>query len=245
MFGNVVQSFGIDVNTLPVVLNLVAWFDAADDNTITKAGAPETVSQWDDKSGNGHNATQGTASLQPEFVTDAANGLPVLRFDGSDDILNLPSVVITGTVARTFFLVCRGDTSTDGGMVSLTTSAGAGELYVVTDEVALRVISGNRIFVEDTVDPTTYFVLTIQNAASSTVEDTLGRRDGVVMTEASATPEPIDTGSAGTTSFGPLPGSNFYDGDLAEVIMYDRDLSESEMQSVERYLGVKWGISVA
>jgi hypothetical protein len=34
-------------------------------------------------------------------------------------------------------------------------------------------------------------------------------------------------------------------GDICEVILYGRDLIAAEISSVERYLGAKWGVTVA
>jgi len=39
------------------------WLDASDSSTITESGG--SVSQWDDKSGNGNHITQGNVFLQP------------------------------------------------------------------------------------------------------------------------------------------------------------------------------------
>jgi hypothetical protein len=61
---------------------LALWLDAADSSTITLNGS--TVSQWDDKSGNGRNASQATASFQPTYLATGFNGRPTLRTDGSD-----------------------------------------------------------------------------------------------------------------------------------------------------------------
>ena len=47
----------------PSQLTSAVWFDAADATTITLNGS--NVSQWNDKSGNNRNATQGTAAAQP------------------------------------------------------------------------------------------------------------------------------------------------------------------------------------
>lgn len=41
------------------------------------------ISAWNDQSGNGNHATQGTAALQPTSVANVQNGLPAVRFDGS------------------------------------------------------------------------------------------------------------------------------------------------------------------
>lgn len=44
------------------------------------------VTTWYDQSGNGRNATQGTASMQPAYIASGQNGKPVLRFNGSHAI---------------------------------------------------------------------------------------------------------------------------------------------------------------
>ena len=240
MFGYSPYQFGIE-NTLPVVQNLVAWLDAAASLTITQSGG--TVSQWDDKSGNDHNAVQGDTGLQPAYIEDAANGLPILRFDGSDDVMSLGSVIISGTAARTLFVVGQADVTADDALISLTTTVTGGKRWDITSEVSIRVTGGNRFW---TVGMTgAYHVLTIQNLASANVNVTLGRRDGTVMTELSVNSRNINTGTGGTTRLGERAAQDgYYDGDIGEVIFYDRALSGSEIDSVESYLGVKWGISV-
>ena len=57
------------------------WLDAADSSTITLNGS--TVSQWNDKSGNGRHVAQGNAENQPTRISDP----PRVVFDGSNDYL--------------------------------------------------------------------------------------------------------------------------------------------------------------
>ena len=201
------------------------------------------MSQWDDKSGHGHNAVQADTGLQPAYIADAANGLPILRFDGSDDVMSLGTVILSGTVARTLFFVVQADVTANDAIISLTTTDGGGARYDVTTEIALRVQGGRRTWVPELTGA--YHVLTIQNIASDVVQDTLGRLDGTVMTVDADVTEPIDTGTDGTTRLGERANAAaYYDGDIGEVVVYDRALSGSEIDSVESYLGVKWGISV-
>jgi hypothetical protein len=66
----------------PLDLSPALWLDASDTATITASLG--SVSQWDDKSGNGRNVTQGTAAAQPTTGASTLNGLNVLNFDGGD-----------------------------------------------------------------------------------------------------------------------------------------------------------------
>lgn len=79
----------------PAQLSPALWLDAADANTITLNGS--TVSQWNDKSGNGRNATQTTATNQPTYSATGINSKPSLNFDGSNDFMD---VGISSTVVN-------------------------------------------------------------------------------------------------------------------------------------------------
>lgn len=51
------------------------------------AGGGNTVSAWADRSGNGNHLLQGTTGRQPIWTPSSLNGLPVIAFDGTDDVL--------------------------------------------------------------------------------------------------------------------------------------------------------------
>lgn len=74
----------------------VLWLDAADAASLELAGS--AVSRWRDRSGSSNNAAQATAGQRPVRITDT-NGLPHLRFDGQDDVLNFSSDVSVQTLA--------------------------------------------------------------------------------------------------------------------------------------------------
>lgn len=58
--------------------NLSFWFDASDASTITLVSG--AVSQWNDKSGNGRNATQATSTNRPAYSLTSFKGKPGLTF---------------------------------------------------------------------------------------------------------------------------------------------------------------------
>ena len=77
---------------------LQLWLDASDASTLYNAttggslvAADGGVARWEDKSGNARHATQGTSANRPARKTAIQGGLDVLRFDGSDDSLSIPS----------------------------------------------------------------------------------------------------------------------------------------------------------
>jgi 6-phosphogluconolactonase (cycloisomerase 2 family) len=101
------------------ISGLKAWYDAS---TIDQADGTN-VSAWLDSSGNEAHMYQSTTSAQPTLQTNELNGRAVVRFDGTDDFMNLtaPFDVLPNNVpsvnANTFsnngnYLICsNGSTS--------------------------------------------------------------------------------------------------------------------------------------
>ena len=76
-----------------------AWYDASDTSTITSAA--NLVSQWDDKSPNGRDATQGTGSSQPSTGTRTINGLNVM--DCFESVMSTSSsLLLTGDFTKVY-----------------------------------------------------------------------------------------------------------------------------------------------
>jgi len=77
----------------------VTWFDAADAATITASGG--NVSTWQDKSGNGNHATQGTGTKQPtysavdkEVVFNGTTDIMQIANDAYKDLQNFATVAL-------------------------------------------------------------------------------------------------------------------------------------------------------
>ena len=68
-----------------MIPGLVLWLAGNKSPMTLNSG---NVSQWDDFSGNGNHATQGTATFQPLYVASGIHGLPGMTFDTTDDELS-------------------------------------------------------------------------------------------------------------------------------------------------------------
>ena len=78
-------SFGGTKLWTPAQITTALWLDADSPSSITLNGS--TVSQWNDKSGNGRHATQATAANQPAYSATGFNGKPAVAFDGINDYI--------------------------------------------------------------------------------------------------------------------------------------------------------------
>lgn len=219
--------------------SLKLWLDASQGATTdgtTAATDGQTVQQWNDSSGNGYNATQGTAGSRPTYKTNIFNSNPVLRFDGGDTIVTSSFLDSTFNTALTFFIVeNKVDTS----------------LQVATSNQGVTWYSGRTttpLFNTNGLSDTSISAATDQALTGTAVE--LFRYDGSSkFSRYQITPDNYFTresatgnlGLSGSLTIGALSSGAFgYVGDIAEVIAYNRALSGYEMSQVETYLLKKY-----
>jgi hypothetical protein len=94
------------------------WLDPADPSAFSFGTG---ISDWRDKGGNGRNATQATGANQPTLTAAALNGLPLVRFDGLNDILiaNFGAALQVTNFSITWLMVRRGTGTGDTYQPSL------------------------------------------------------------------------------------------------------------------------------
>jgi hypothetical protein len=85
-------------SVVTAITGLQLWLDASDASTLFDAtsggslvAADGGVARWEDKSGNARHFTQSTSGNRPLRKTGIQNSLAVLRFDGSNDFMSVPS----------------------------------------------------------------------------------------------------------------------------------------------------------
>jgi hypothetical protein len=84
------------VNWDPSLISTALWLDAADASTVTTVTG--AVSQWNDKSGNGRNATQSAAGSRPALISNVYTGKPAIRSDGIDDFLSITPFTVSAGI---------------------------------------------------------------------------------------------------------------------------------------------------
>jgi hypothetical protein len=200
---------------------------------------------WPDISGNGRNATQGTAGNQPAIISGGLNGRQVRRFNGSTSRLEIGQFL---SGAATAFYVCKRVTDpavsvgTTGPVLGdWGTAAGSfGNHFPWTDGViydhfgtAARKTCGNP-----TVSLTSWRLISQLTAAS----DWRFYIDGSLFFSTDANNVAWRAGPKIGVSYN---YSYYYYGDIAEILIFPTALSPADRLAVERYLGAKWGITVA
>lgn len=210
-----------------------------------------TLTTWPDDGPNAHTITQATASQRPTVVANQLNGHAVVRFDGTDDYLEGGDILDLRTNSKSIIVVGLANTTGDEPFVSKTLFASVSGRYSLTYFATSTLYSlfqnnaGNQI-AQGSDTPGSYALYTAIIDRGTGNNDVY--RDGSLVDNHSFTPESVDLNTSfrfligGYNNAGDTGEQFTLDGDIAEVVVYDRALSASEQQQIENYLNTKYNI---
>ena len=222
---------------------LYAWFDANDSSTITKDGS-NLVEKWADKSGNSLGTKldllQSTSGDKPVYTTGGRNSLPILDFSSTKNLSTSTSVTIPEEEKNTYFFVTKrgGSNSEEVLMDGVGTNA---QPYNWRQNI-VKSSSGNVWQYggrsSSTAIGTDWLYATISIDGSQDTNNVL-RVDGSQVDTGASNGRSMRFGTIGAWNGGASAGS--WNGEIAEIIMYNRLLTSAEILEVEAYLKDKWG----
>jgi len=251
--------------TPPGINGLALWLDAADANTLFDAtsggslvAANGGVARWEDKSGNGRHVTQSTAGNRPTRKTNQQNGLDTLLFDGSNDSLVGGDYLDGNTGSVTTFVVLkRNATNANHEILGKGTDSGGWLFrFVAQNKINISAWTDNTFENSTAVDSTNTFTATSYALAffsftAGSFHQTTYRRNGSSFAANAASQAGAGARTPPNTSDNFRIGTQFYqgvdyflfNGNIAEIIIYNSALSDANRALVENYLIAKWGIA--
>jgi len=228
------------------IAGLVQWLDASDTSTLTLSGS--SVTTWADKSPQGMNATQTTANNQP--TTTTVNGKTAVLFDGVNDLMTFTGVSRTDET----YIIAAAQTSNQTGDRTFLSDQGNGNgIGTVPSAVKLLDVSFGgftegverlRIQYSSTsTTPTGPLVLSAVRSSAGLFVYVGGTQRSSYVNGATYATAPKATTIKAVGGYG--SGTFNLIGWIGEVLCYDRAISASDRSKIEKYLGKKWGITVA
>lgn len=215
------------------------WLRADDLHALADGDA---VSQWSDSSGNLNHAIQTTPANQPTYETSEINGRPVIRFDGTNDLLDNN----VSYDARTIFSVFRANTG-------LFPDEAFGQIWGSYNEATHIAIdtrgSNDQGFSFDGISPGSNARYALNGAVYSGLVDNDNASPWTYDVSTLIAAEYSNTRSLtnytlGSTFPGHAVGSFQYGGDMAEIIVFDVALNTVRRRIVENYLAAKYGLTI-
>ena len=226
---------------------LSLWLKA--DAGVTLSGSDVTA--WADQSGNGNNASS-SPGTRPTFVSPFLNGKPAIEFDGqgqvmqiadanSLDFLNISSFIVLKYIGQgtgnniVYFKNANAGSPTDPAMYGLVGANG-------DNLVSFSVNVGGWSDYETSIS----IANTVPRILSMTYD---GTDQNVYSNGGLSNTFNIGGNIATSTGLLQIGGYNqsfnaeeYFNGQIAEIIMYNRAVTGTERQQVEAYLNTKYAI---
>lgn len=230
--------------------NLLLWLDAnssVEEAPSNPAENLDLVTTWKDLSGNNNHATTGTS---PIFRTNQHNGFPAVNFNGSSMYLSLanPNGLPTGGTARTYLAVAEGSTTAKsllshginnaGERVDLTNSSTESGVAVNGHRYSAIFGSAPNLRMHTCEFP---FGSTMTNEfqfytnASVLAPSTLG----------GGSPVTLNTGNVLAQIGTNYQQTSFFNGNIAELIIFNKELNSAEFIIIHNYLAAKYNLAIA
>ena len=221
------------------IAGLQIWLDAGDvngDGTPDSLADGTLVSTWADRSGKGHAATQTDPNRAPKYYSSGIGGMPVVRFGAGKT------------------------NSTDYMVVGSYDSVNPYSVFAVANmegTQSRRLISSNNVNWlmgywggQEAVLHANAWVTSPGPAADTTPDLYAATNTGAQTRFYKNGSDITGNPTGGLDRIGQLALAGWYGnatefskGDVAEVVMYDRTLNASELNSVGYYLSRKYGIA--
>ena len=251
-------------NELPVKEGLELWLDAgaiatAGDSPAASADSARAIALWPDRSGHGRDMRQQAKARQPQLVSALIPGMPahIVRFDGQDDSLIL-SGLNRSYRELTLFIVAAPKTNLGGFRALMAFNKRGVNDYtsgLTLDMHAFPSLTFSLLNLEGrgfggAVDAMAddHPLGTFHLLAATLAPGNAGVKlfvDGKLNGQRNRTDELLEADELRigvrhySNTADPTIDQGFFDGDIAEVLVYNRVLSDAERQDIEKYLAAK------
>jgi hypothetical protein len=236
----------VTIGSASGVLNafMTCWLRS--DAFVTYSGS--NVSFWADQSGQAYNASQSNSSNQPSLVVNSINGLPAINFNGTSSFMQFPTGFNNFAQGLSIFLVVKPTAAT---ALSQIINLGTGSSNDYNFGIEINSSSEAEFFVYtsagsgmtsvsygSTIGTSAQLIEVIQTGTNATIL-TNGANP---VTNASMNSIPEPTGRTANYLGQASGGGNYFNGEIAEVIIYNTALSTVQRQAVESYLISKFNL---
>lgn len=229
------------------------WLDA---NTVTVANG-NPVHTWSDRSGNGNDAFQSNSANQPLLVENSSfNNYSFLNFTDSNSnwmqVADAP--ILDGTSSINYFAVARPTTLSGIGTIV----AKRRDLNGFTPDYAYTFFwngstlntdintNNERVTTASVFNPNTNYILSFgfDGAKTAASRNTMSRNASVLRTGSESSTAIVNSSAPLTIGRLDVTDGRDLNGDIAEIIHFNRELNATESNIVNNYLSAKYNIPI-
>jgi len=199
------------------------------------------VSDWHDGSGAGHSATQSDPSARPQWVATGWKERPVVQFDGRGDFLKLAGQILPGQTCTV--VAVASDEGSAGHREILSNWDGAAGNS--TNSLFLGTTGMGQVRFSDDYSPGTRLVAPRQPFVLTAINSEAGVRvwqNGRELGSRGGALAPRNLSTAWVVGTQGNIAGEYWQGGLAELLVYDRSLTEEELRGVHSGLRERYGL---
>ncbi len=201
------------------------------------------VQVWQDQSGNQTNATQATVNVRPAYLATGFNGRPTLEFDGQGQFLKFAEGFGDFSKGLAGLIVAKPTKSDCASMLEFSNGS-------EIDDIALGMWQNKWTYEVESpyiqagsVDSERFSLYAANHRLAGGSE--LRINGSVLDTLEMPVPRAPDSGIrvnnfVGHTLYGDC---DYFEGQISEIILYSRTLTNSDMSALEKYLTAHWGLN--
>jgi len=250
------------VSSIP---DLLLWLEPTLSGSITGATSgndlseDDYISAWNDISGNGISVIQGTQANQPTYTTSGINSLPSLSFtQASSNYLYSTSKVPLqpGDDSFTFVAVWKRIGGSGAGVMfeqntngSSSTGKRASMLTIGTTLYGFNGESNDFHANAYTAGESMISVITLTppTAAGTTIDVKIysNSNDITYSGTINADTENVSTGVFVVGAKALATKTSFFPGYISEIMVFDRDITPTEISIINKYLSKKYNITLS
>ncbi|MDM8159582.1 C-type lectin domain-containing protein, partial [Labilibaculum sp. K2S] len=243
-----------------VTNNLALWLKADTGTGTTTNNA--AITGWEDQSSKG---MDGTSTSYPDYLENASNFNPAISFErGNSEFIQLPAGFSDFTAGLSFYSTAKptnagsyerfidlGNAPSDDNIIMCRFETGQ-QIYVGSlhldgaNPVVQNIAHTNDNIITDNTNAT-YSLMAPGGVEYAQVAPTIRRNalpfDYTANLGGFAVPKNINRTSnyIGKSNY---PVDAYYNGEVSEVILYNRELTATEQQQVDSYLAIKYGTTL-
>jgi hypothetical protein len=230
--------------------NLALWLDASVGLTLSGTN----VTNWADQSGNGENATtQNGGANSPIFVSNAQNGMPAIEFNnsilGGNAFMRITSPAFNLKSSTAFFVTKQNIQLSFARFFSFVPASGQdfdsnNGLAVLYNNTAspkrFQIESNSQVAFENASNYQAFGIASYTITSGGLITPFFNSTAGTSATNASM--GATNSADALIAQGSQILAATSFDGQIAEILIYNQVLTTPERQQVGAYLSTKYAI---
>jgi hypothetical protein len=230
--------------SLPLA-SLQLWLRA--DAGLVQGNTNTPVRLWPDQSGHANNATQVIGAYQPLWVAGALNGLPVVRFNGTNSYFNLPNLMSNASAGEVFVALKSSTTNAQHSLWRMGVDSSYEGFYPNSDRTLSEDFGTTQVKLEGTPSQAldqfhVYEMMSQANNWGSWIDGVLLYQTTVNTVGFATAPTLGFSTYQALSRYGYFAQDSYFYGDIAEVLVFNRALTTAERLTVNLYLNGKYGL---